>query len=78
MIEALIAVVAAVFGVGATTVYNQRKGQSASRQADKLVANAKNKAGDILLKAKDDALKVVEDAKRGEDERRKEVEGTAA
>ena len=73
MIEALIAVVAAVFGVGATTVYNQRKGQSASRQADKLVANAKNKAGDILLKAKDDALKVVEDAKRGEDERRKEI-----
>ena len=73
MIEALMAVVAAVFGVGATTVYNQRKGQSASRQADKLVANAKNKAGDILLKAKDDALKVVEDAKRGEDERRKEI-----
>ena len=59
--------------MGATTVYNQRKGQSASRQADKLVANAKNKAGDILLKAKDDALKVVEDAKRGEDERRKEI-----
>ena len=41
MIEALIAVIAAVFGVGATTVYNQRKGTSGAQQADKLLANAK-------------------------------------
>lgn len=73
MIEALIAVVAAVFGVGATTVYNQRKGTTAAQAADKLVANAKNKASDIVLKAKDDALALTNDAKRAEDERRKEV-----
>ena len=73
MIEALIAVVAAVFGVGATTVYNQRKGTTAAREADKLVANAKNKAGDILLKAKDEVLKLTEQAKRDEDERRREI-----
>lgn len=73
MIEALIAVVAALFGVGATTVYNQRKGTNAAHQADKLIAGAKNKASDIVLKAKDEALKVAEDAKRAEDERRKEV-----
>lgn len=73
MIEALIAVVAAVFGVGATTVYNQRKGTTAAQEADKLVANAKNKAGDIVLKAKDEALKLAEQAKRDEDERRREV-----
>lgn len=73
MIEALIAVVAAFFGVGATTVYNQRKGATAAREADKLVANAKNKASDIVLKAKDEALKFVEGAKRDEDERRKEI-----
>ena len=41
MIEALIAVVAAVFGVGATTVYNQRKGTTAAQEADKVIANAK-------------------------------------
>jgi ribonuclease Y len=73
MIEALIAVVAAVFGVGATTVYNQRKGTTAAQEADKLVANAKNKAGDILLKAKDEVLKLTEQAKRDEDERRREI-----
>lgn len=73
MIEALIAVVAAVFGVGATTVYNQRKGTTAAHTVDKLLASAKNKASDIVLKAKDEALKLAEDAKRDEDERRKEV-----
>lgn len=73
MIEGLIAVVAAVFGVGATTVYNQRRGQNAAQQADKTIATAKNKAGDILLKAKNDALRLAEEAKRDEDERRKEV-----
>lgn len=73
MIEALIAVVAAVFGVGATQVYNQRKGATAAREADKLIVNAKNKASDIVLKAKDDALKLTNEAKRDEDERRKEI-----
>ena len=73
MIEALIAVVAALFGVGGATFYNQRKGITAGQEADKLIASAKNKASDIVLKAKDDALKVVNDAKRDEDERRKEI-----
>lgn len=73
MIEALIAVVAAVFGVGATTVYNQRKGTTAAQAADKLVASAKHKASDIVLKAKDDALALTNDAKREEDERRREI-----
>lgn len=73
MIEALIAVIAAVFGVGATTVYNQRKGTTAAQSADKLIAEAKNKASDIVLKAKDDALSLTNDAKRDEEERRKEI-----
>ncbi|MEO5499504.1 MAG: ribonuclease Y, partial [Candidatus Saccharimonadales bacterium] len=73
MIEALIAVVAAVFGVGATTVYNQRKGTTAAQEADKLVANAKNKASDIVLKAKDEAIRIADETKRIEDDRRKEI-----
>jgi ribonuclease Y len=73
MVEALIAVIAAVFGVGATTVYNQRKGTTAAQSADKLLAEAKNKASDIVLKAKDDALSLTNDAKRDEEERRKEI-----
>jgi len=73
MVEALIAVVAVLFGVGGATVYNQRKGTTAAQAADKLVANAKNKASDIVLKAKDEALKLADDAKKEEDERRKEI-----
>jgi ribonucrease Y len=73
MIEALIAVVAAVFGVGATTVYNQRKSTSGAQKADNLVADAKNKASDIVLKAKDEALKVADEARNIEEERRKEL-----
>ena len=73
MIEALIAVIAAVFGVGATTVYNQRKGTSGAQQADKLLASAKNKASDIVLKAKDEALKLANESKKLEDERRREI-----
>ncbi len=73
MIEALIAVIAAVFGVGATTVYNQRKGTTAAREADKLVANAKNKASDIVLKAKDEAIRIADETKRIEEDRRKEI-----
>lgn len=73
MIEALIAVIAAVFGVGATTVYNQRKGTTAAQEADKLVANAKNKASDIILKAKEEAIRIAEETKRIEDDRRKEI-----
>lgn len=73
MIEALIAVIAAVFGVGATTVYNQRKGTTAAQEADKLIAQAKHKASDIVLKAKDEALTLSNDARRDEEERRKEI-----
>lgn len=73
MVEALIAVIAAVFGVGATTVYNQRKGTTAAQEADKLIASAKNKASDIVLKAKDEAIQLTNEAKRDEDERRKEI-----
>lgn len=73
MIEALIAVTAVIFGVGATTVYNQKKGSSAIREADKITANAKHKASEIVLKAKDEALKIAEAVKREEDELRKDI-----
>ena len=74
--EILAAIVGLLLGVGGTTVVNQRRGASASQKADKLLANAKNKAGDIVLKAKNDALKLAEDAKKDESERRKEWQKT--
>ena len=73
MIEAIAAVVGIVLGVGGTAVYNKQRATAGSQKADKLVADAKHKAGDIVLKAKDEALKVAEEAKKEEDSRRREI-----
>lgn len=73
MIEAVVAIVGIVLGVGGTVAYNQRKGASGAQKADRAVADAKTKASDIVLKAKDDALKLAEEAKREEDKRRGEL-----
>ncbi len=73
MIEAIIAIVGVFIGVGGTAAYNKQRGTSGSLKADKVVADAKHKAGDIVLKAKDEALKLAEEAKRLDDERRREV-----
>lgn len=70
--EYIAAIVGLLLGVGGTTVVNQRRGTAASQKADKLLASAKNKAGDIVLKAKDEALRLAEDAKKEESQRRKE------
>ena len=73
MIEALIAVVAAVFGVGATTAYNQQKKTGGARAAEKKILDAKNKASEIILQAKETALQLAAEVKHEEDERRKEI-----
>jgi len=67
MIEGIIAAaVGVVFGVGGTFAYERRRLLNGKNKAEKEIANAKAKAGDIVLKAKDEALKL-------EDERRKEL-----
>lgn len=66
MIETIIVVViGATLGVGGTVAYGKRQVTSGKRKADKELALAKNKAGDIVLKAKDEVLQL-------ENERRKE------
>jgi ribonuclease Y len=70
MIEGLIAaVLGVVFGVGGTVVYEKRRTLDGKNKAEKEVANAKIKASDIVLKAKDEALSL-------ENERRKEWQKT--
>ena len=67
MIEAIIAVIAgAVFGVGGTVAYSKQKTTGAKHKIEKELAAAKNKASDIVLQAKDEAVKL-------ENERRKEI-----
>lgn len=67
MIEAIIAVIAgALFGVGGTVAYSKQKTTGGKHKIEKELAAAKNKASDIVLQAKDEAVKL-------ENERRKEI-----
>ena len=74
MLEVIFAAIGVLLGVGGATIVTQRRGVSAGQKAEKLLADAKNKASDIVLKAKDEALKLANDAKRDEQERRKEIQ----
>jgi ribonuclease Y len=70
MIEGIIAaVLGVVFGVGGTVVYEKRRLTEGKNKAEKEIAQAKAKAGDIVLKAKDEAIEL-------ENERRKEWKKT--
>ena len=67
MVEGIIAAVIGILaGVGGTTVYTRTKVAGGKHKADQLLADAKTKASNIALKAKDEVLKLVEDAKKEE------------
>ena len=67
MIEAIIAaVVGIVFGVGGKFAYDTQSKSSAKTKVERDLARAEQKATDIVLKAKDEALEI-------ENERRKEL-----
>jgi ribonucrease Y len=70
MIEALIAaIVGVIFGIGGTITYEKRRLSQDKNKAEKEIAQAKTRAGDIVLKAKDEALQL-------ENERRREWQKT--
>lgn len=72
MVEGLIAAIIGILaGVGGTTVYTRTKIAGGKHKADQLLADAKTRASNVALKAKDEALKLVEDAKKEESDRRK-------
>lgn len=68
-----------VFGGGFIFGYWMRKQRSSVRiksaetKAEKILADVKNKQNDILLKAQDKALKIIDDAKQEEKKRRNEI-----
>ena len=63
MVEMIItAVIGLAAGVGGTFAYDHRRKARGKTSADQLVADAKSKAGDIVLKAKDEALKLANEA----------------
>lgn len=66
MIEGIIAaVIGVVFGVGGTVVYEKRRTLDGKNKAEKEIANAKIKASDIVLKAKDEALGLENERRKG-------------
>lgn len=77
MIEVIItAIIGLALGIGGKTAYDAQSKAKSKHSADKTIAEAKNKAGDIVLKAKDEALKLSEESKREESSRRKSWEKT--
>ena len=69
MIEIIIAVVGVALGAGGFAGYQRAKQVKGKSQIDRDIAAAKTKASDIVLKAKDEAIKF-------ENERRKEIQKT--
>ena len=65
MIEAIIAAVVGIaLGVGGKFAYDKQRATKSKSDADKIVARAETKASDIILKAKDEALKLEQERRR--------------
>jgi ribonuclease Y len=73
LIAAFIGILA---GVGGTIAYEQQKRAGGKHKAEQTILDAKTKAGTIVLKAQEDALRLAEEAKREESDRRKSWEKT--
>lgn len=69
MLEVIIAIVGVLLGAGGKVVYDRQAKTNAANKIEKDLAAAKLKAGDIVLKAKDEAIEI-------EKERRKEWKKT--
>lgn len=69
MIEVIAAIIGLIVGAGGKLAYDRQRATSSKHQAEKEIARAERKASEIILKAKDDALRL-------EEERRKEFQKT--
>jgi ribonuclease Y len=77
MVEGIIAAVIGVLaGVGGTFAYDKRRKLEGRHKADRTISEAKAKASDILLKAKDETMQILDDAKKEETERRRNWDKT--
>jgi ribonuclease Y len=72
MVEGIIAALIGIFaGVGGTVAYDKQKKANKKHKNDQTIAEAKTKAGSIVLKAQEEALRLVDEAKKEEADRRK-------
>jgi ribonuclease Y len=76
-IEIIIGAIAGIFGLLVGYVIRQvmtkRQTDTAAVRAEKMINDAKVKQQELMLRAKEKAIKIIDDAKREEEERRKEV-----
>lgn len=77
--EYIIAVIAVVGGFFIAYLFfqNQSKGkvEGAQGKAEKIINEARSKEKELLLRAQDKALKIIDDSKKEESQRRKEISG---
>lgn len=64
MIEAILAIAGLVLGVGAKTVYDKQQVNQGKSKIEKDLAHAKQKASDIVLKAKDEAIEIEKERRK--------------
>jgi len=77
MIEGIIAaIIGLLAGAGGTVVYEKQKRAGGKHKADQTIAEAKTKASGIVLKAQEEALRLAEETKKEENDRRKGWEKT--
>ncbi|MCX6746404.1 MAG: Rnase Y domain-containing protein, partial [Candidatus Parcubacteria bacterium] len=73
IISAIAIVAGFVIGYFVRKYIAKREIEGAEAKAEHLINEAKNKQKEILLQARDKALKIIDDAKREEQQRRNEL-----
>jgi len=69
----LALLVGLALGVAGRILWGMQKAKTAESKADHIIADAKAKEKETLLNAKDQALKIIEEAKREEESRRRDI-----
>ena len=74
--EIILAAIGIIAGVGGTLAYEKTRNNKGKAKSDQMIASAKTKASDILVKAKEESLKIANETKKEEAERRKDWQKT--
>ena len=76
MLEIILAVAGVLLGGGGVFVYQKTKETNANNTSTKIIADAKKESAEILERANEKALGLIEHTKKEESERRKELQKT--
>lgn len=74
--EIILAAIGIIAGIGGTLAYEKSRGNSGKAKGEHLISEAKAKASDILVKAKEESIKIADETKAEENDRRKSWQKT--